>query len=119
VLTRLYMLLCKLYPRDYRVCFGAEMLNTFASAAQERRTQGAGMFTQLALTELLGLARGVAGEWIAKLATDSSVRGRCLPDVQKMRPTGVPRELWFTGRSAPGGHSPGLERGSGQRRTAG
>jgi len=36
-------------------------------------------------------------EWIAKLTTSSSVRGRFLPDLRMMRPPGVPRGLWFAG----------------------
>jgi len=34
-------------------------------------------------------------EWIAKLTTTSSVRGRSVPDLRMMRPAGVPKEMWF------------------------
>jgi hypothetical protein len=38
---------------------------------------------------------GAGREWLAKLTTDRSVRGRYLPDLRMMRPVGVSRELWF------------------------
>jgi len=60
------------------------MLATFERVGTERH--GA---------ELAGLLTGAAAEWIAKLTSDSSVRGRVLPDVRMMRPAGMPRELWF------------------------
>jgi uncharacterized membrane protein YbaN (DUF454 family) len=36
--------------------------------------------------ELAGLLTGATAEWIAKLTSDSSVRGRSLPDLRMMRP---------------------------------
>jgi len=45
--------------------------------------------------ELAGLLAGAAAEWIAKLTTDKSVRGRSLPDLRMMRPAGMPPKLWF------------------------
>jgi hypothetical protein len=77
--------LLRLYPADYRARFGTEMLNVLASASGGRSGPG----------ELIGLLIGAGREWIAKLTTDRSVRGRCLPDVRMMRPPGVPREIWF------------------------
>jgi hypothetical protein len=38
---------------------------------------------------------GAGREWLAKLTTEESVRGRSLPDPRMMRPVGVTRELWF------------------------
>jgi hypothetical protein len=35
--------------------------------------------------------------------------------VQKMRPTGVPRDLWFGTPGVSGSHAPGRETSSGQR----
>jgi hypothetical protein len=85
---RAYRALLGLYPYDFRAAFAGEMLAAFARVGAERR--GA---------ELAGLLTGAAAEWIAKLTSDSSVRGRTLPDLRMMRPAGMPRELWF-GRTA-------------------
>lgn len=80
-----YGILLRLYPHDFRARFAAEMLITFERAAEERGL----------VAELIGLIIGAGREWIAKLTTDRSVRGRCLPDLRMMRPPGVPREVWF------------------------
>ena len=90
-----YELVLRLYPRDYRVMFSAEMVNAFEAAAQERREHGTAAFVRFALAELFGLAIGSVAEWVAKLTADRSTRGRCLPDWQIMRPLGVTREQWF------------------------
>jgi uncharacterized membrane protein YbaN (DUF454 family) len=58
--------------------FGAEMLAAFGRVDAERR--GA---------KLAGLLTGATAEWIAKLTSDSSVRGRSLPDLRMMRPAGM------------------------------
>jgi hypothetical protein len=99
-MRRAYRTLLRLYPRDYRAMFAAEMLTAFEMAAEERRGQGGHVLVRFALAELIGLMIGAGAEWIAKLTTNSSVRGRCLPDLRMMRPPGVPRELWFAGASA-------------------
>jgi len=91
--VKAYGTLLRLYPSDYRARFAAEMLNAFERAAAERRGH---------VAELIGLMIGASREWIAKLTTDSSVRGRCLPDLRMMRPPGVPREVWFAGGERPG-----------------
>ncbi len=85
-LKRAYRILLRLYPMDYRIAFGAEMLNAFEKVAGQRR---------FAVAELIGLIVGAGKEWIAKWTTDKAVRGRCLPDVRMMRPVGVTREVWF------------------------
>ena len=92
-----YRTLLRLYPSDYRALFALEMQNSFERAAEEHRLLGRPVFIRFLLSEFVGLLGGVGGEWIAKLTTDSSVRGRCLPDLRMMRPPGVPRELWFAG----------------------
>jgi hypothetical protein len=94
-LERGYRTLLRLYPNDYRTKFGTEMLNAFKLVAEPRRQQSRFAFTRFLLAELIGLLIGAGAEWIAKIATDSSVRGRWLPDLRMMRPPGVPRELWF------------------------
>jgi hypothetical protein len=92
---RTYQALLRLYPNDYRALFASEMLNTFDQVAGERRRQCRPAFIRFVLGEIIGLLIGAGAEWIAKLTTDSSVRGRCLPDLRMMRPPAVPRELWF------------------------
>jgi hypothetical protein len=81
---RAYRALLGLYPYDFRAAFAAEMLAGFETVGAERHS-----------AELAGLLTGAAAEWIAKLTSDSSVRGRTLPDRRMMRPAGMPRELWF------------------------
>ncbi|MGO9263005.1 MAG: hypothetical protein ACLQU1_43015 [Bryobacteraceae bacterium] len=92
-----YRSLLRLYPEDYRARFAAEMLAAFERAAEERRRQGGPAFIRFVLAEWIGLAAGAGAEWMAKLTTDRSVRGRCLPDIRMMRPPDIPRELWFAG----------------------
>ncbi len=90
-MKRAYRILLRLYPRDYRAMFAREMLRSFEVAASERRAAG------FVTVELMGLVRGALLEWIAKLTTDKSVRGRVLPDLMMMRPPGVPKEVHFAG----------------------
>ncbi len=94
-LARVYQALLKLYPRDYRAAFELEMLAAFEQAVTERRALGRLLFARFTFTEIAGLLLSVASEWIAKGTTSSSLRGRTLPDLEIMRPAGVPRELWF------------------------
>ena len=94
---RAYRTLLRLYPSDYRALFVPEMQNAFEQAAEERRLRSKPAFIRFLLGEFIGLLTGAIAEWIAKLTTDNSVRGRCLPDLRMMRPPGVPRELWFAG----------------------
>jgi hypothetical protein len=90
-----YKTLLRLYPADYSASFADEMLIAFEKECAEHRSRGWAAFVCFALSELAGLMVGILIEWIAKLRTDSSVRGRFLPDLRKMRPVGVPPELWF------------------------
>ena len=98
-MKRAYTFLLDLYPRDYRATFAREMRNAFAITVDEIRLLGRAMLLRFVAAELLGLARGVVLEWIAKLTTDKSVRGRVLPDLVMMRPPGVTREVHFAGPS--------------------
>jgi hypothetical protein len=95
--SRIYRTLLGLYPTDYRALFAIEMLRAFEQAAEERRRQSGLTFLGFLLVEFIDLLIGAGREWMAKLTTDSSVRGRHLPDLRMMRPPGVPRELWFAG----------------------
>ena len=83
-MRRLYRILLRLYPRDYKLLFEAEMLAAFEIAAQENVGRTGFLFT-----EILGLLQGAAAEWIAKRRTNPWVRARFLPDPMKMRPPGA------------------------------
>ncbi len=100
-----YGTLIRLYPSDYRALFAWEMQNAFERAAEEYRALGGPVFVRFLLSEFIGILSGVGAEWIAKLTTDRSVRGRCLPDLRMMRPPGVARELWFAASSHGHGQS--------------
>ena len=76
-------LLC-LYPRDFRAKFASEMSLAFEESIHDRGAPG-----RVIALELVSLAARAAMEWIAKLTTDTSVRGRILPDRLRMRPPGV------------------------------
>lgn len=82
-MIRIYARLLRLYPRDYRALFSREMRNAFEARASE--TPG----WRFAAAELLGLVQGCVQEWIAKLTTDRTIRGRALPDLVMMRPPGL------------------------------
>jgi hypothetical protein len=94
-MQRIYRTLLGLYPADYAALFAGEMLAAFKKAAAESRARGRAVFVRFFIAELGGLVAGAASEWIAKLTTDKSARGRRLPDLRMMRPVGVPKELWF------------------------
>jgi hypothetical protein len=85
---RIYQALLGLYPRDYRDRFAAEMLAAFEESLEELRAHGRTAW-DFALSEFAGLVAGAALEWIARITTDASVRGRILPDRRRMRPPGV------------------------------
>jgi hypothetical protein len=92
---RVFSALLYLYPNDYAALFAGEMITAFQQGCNEHRSQGRAPFVRFVIAELVGLVIGIAAEWIAKLTTDTSARGRALPDLRKMRPAGVPYELWF------------------------
>jgi hypothetical protein len=92
-----YTILVGLYPRDYRAMFAREMRNAFTITVDEIRVRGRAALLRFVAAELVGLAKGAVVEWIAKLTTDKSVRGRVLPDLVMMRPPGVTREVHFAG----------------------
>jgi hypothetical protein len=90
-----YKILLRLYPRDYRDRFAPEMSSAFEEAASDRRRLGRGVYVRFAIAELVGLTIGAGIEWIAKLTTDASIRGRSLPDRLLMRPPGVSWEAHY------------------------
>lgn len=96
-LPKAYRTLLRLYPSDYRARFALEMLTAFKQTAEQRRLQSSPAFMRFFIGEFIDLLLGAGAEWIAKLTTDNSIRGRCLPDLRMMRPPGVPQEVWFAG----------------------
>jgi len=96
-MKRPYEILLRLYPRDYRARFGSEMSNAFEEAASDRRQLGGSVYARFVIAELVGLMIGAGIEWIVKLTTDASVRGRSLPDLLLMRPPGVSWEAHYRG----------------------
>ena len=95
VAERVYACVLHLYPADYRSRFSAEMQTTFRQVLGEGRVARA--FAGIALAEIATLLCAVAGEWVAKLTSDRTIRGRRLPDCRMMRPPGVTREQWAAG----------------------
>lgn len=93
--VRAYEVLLRLYPRDHRALFAGEMLVAFQTGAEERQGQGSQAYLRFVFSELASLLAGAVAEWIAKGTTDSTIRGRCLPDRLKMRPPGVPWEVHY------------------------
>jgi hypothetical protein len=81
-MPRLYRLLLRLYPYDFRLWSAAEMTHTFAQSPTPLR-------------ELAGLIAGAAAEWFAKWTGDRDAHARALPDWRLMRPAGIPKEVWF------------------------
>src|SRR5271166_5286173 len=94
-MRRVYKTFLRLYPRDFRDSFTSETLTAFHSSATERRSQGRFVYIRFALAELIGVLMGAGLEWVAKLTTDRSLRGRTLPDRLMMRPPGVPWEAYY------------------------
>ncbi len=90
-----YRALVTLYPWDYATVFSEDMKITFDEACEEYRVRGRWQFVCFAATEVFSLVYGVGKEWLAKLTTEESVRGRSLPDLRKMRPVGIAYEVWF------------------------
>jgi hypothetical protein len=93
--TKVYKALLRLYPWDYATAFSADMTGVFHQACEERKRRGWFPLIRFVTNEFNGLILSIAREWVAKLTTDDSLRGRHLPDWRKMRPVGVPPEVWF------------------------
>src|SRR5262249_38832562 len=79
-----------LYPMDYQYRFAAEFVQTFERGLADARGRKWAT-ARFLLREAYGSARGLALEWLAKWATDGSVRSRQLPDYRIMRLPWVPR----------------------------
>ena len=78
-IQRVYRLLLRLYPGEYRERFGAEMTAVFDESARERRRQGWRAFVGFVLNELAGLVTGASDAWLNRVPI------RAVPDEQRMR----------------------------------
>jgi hypothetical protein len=90
--NRAYGRLLSLYPKDYQFRFSGEMWKAFATAADEHMGQGRMIFTRFLVSEVVGLLRGAAVEWLDKWTTDTSDRSKHLPDLRMMHLPWVSRE---------------------------
>jgi hypothetical protein len=95
VTKSLYRAFLSLYPWDYANAFSEDMEMAFEEACGEQGRSGRWHFGRFVTSELFNLVWGVGKEWLAKLTTEESVRGRSLPDLRKMRPVGIAYEVWF------------------------
>ena len=98
-----YRLLLRLYPWDYATAFSEDMRTAFEEACGEQERRGRWNFVRFVASEFSSLLWEAGKEWLAKLTTEESVRGRSLPDLRKMRPVGIAYEVWFASldRSGP------------------
>lgn len=88
ILTRVYRLLLRMYPRDYAEQFGVEMTSVFEQAAVEHWKKGRLAFVRFVFRELTGLAARArearkAAFLVGDLAVDFSVPPE-LADAQRM-----------------------------------
>jgi hypothetical protein len=99
---RAYALALRLFPWDFRVHLAESMLTTFTESACELRRTPTTSAVRSLTAEFATLAWAIAVEWVAKLTTDASTRGRSLPDCRMMRPAGVTRKEWIAGAESMG-----------------
>ena len=88
MLAKLFQRALRLYPREYRQQFGAEMIDVFEQARQDARAQGRAAYIRFCVREMFGLAGGVAG---IRLKPDSTTR---------LKPDSTP-ESWIWSLEAP------------------
>ena len=94
-MRRAYKILIRLYLVDIRVLYGQEMVSTFEAGLNERRRHGRVASVRFLFGELIWLLCDAAEEWVVKLSSHPSFRGRCLPDLRLVRPPGVGKKEWF------------------------
>jgi hypothetical protein len=93
----LYRAGLRLYPRDYRSRFGAEMRAAFEAAAGDARQGGTRRYLRVLAAEAGALTAGAVHEWVVKLISDPTARARTFPDCRYMRPVGLTRAEWAAG----------------------
>ena len=92
LITRLYKILLRLYPRDCRAWCAPEMLDAFEKAAMEHRVRGRAALARFGFAELGGLLAQAGADWIAKFTSSRYMRGFWIPTT--MRRPGQVREDW-------------------------
>jgi hypothetical protein len=85
-MTLAYRTLVRLYPREHRTWFGAEMQSVFDEAAREQRSRGRAAYLRFALAECAGLVIGSGRAWAAKLAGRAYVHDHRLSRPVNMAP---------------------------------
>ena len=125
MIRRMFKSVLRLFPKDDRKIFEAEMLAAFDEAVEDRRRSGRGaVMMPFALAELTSLASAAAAEWMVKLAcaiyqrarlaqpfsvwaeyvakltaaafrTNGSFNGRLSQDFRRMRPLGIPFNSFY------------------------
>ena len=63
-MVRAYDFLLRLYPREHRATFGAEMRNVFADASAEQRGRGWLAYSCFLFSEFAGLLLGSGRQWL-------------------------------------------------------
>jgi hypothetical protein len=72
-LRKAYSILLGLYPIDFRVEFGDEMVTVFQQAAAEHRESGCASLLPFALREMLGLVAGAARARVSNAAASGDL----------------------------------------------
>jgi hypothetical protein len=67
-MKRVYGAFLRLYPREYRDLFGAEVLSVFADAAREHRARGLGVWVWFLVGELSCAVLSAAGHWLDRFS---------------------------------------------------
>jgi len=69
---RIYGILLRLHPRDYREAFGEEILSVFEDGAAEHKSRGGVIYARFLIAELLGAITVAASQWVARIAAAPS-----------------------------------------------
>ena len=77
---QIFNLLLRLYPPEYRRTFAPEMLTVLEESAHEYRQRSWIPYARFVLVESLGLIKGAAAEWIARLTTGNWINYPYLSD---------------------------------------
>ncbi len=80
MMKRIFSLLLRLYPRDYRVEFGSEMTSTFEQAASDRRRRGRTALLRFLIVETAGALAGAVRERFARPAQRGVPLDEVFPD---------------------------------------
>ena len=84
-MTGAYKKLIRLYPLDIKVLYGDEMVCAFEHGFEESRRRGWAALVRFGIGQLIWLLCDAAEEWVVKLSSHPSFRGRCLPNLGLVR----------------------------------